>query len=608
MVLRKKPPLVVAVVALLLFLGGGAVTVWLLSGRGGVAETLPVGADVIPEDAVVALTLTSDGSQWRRLRQFGNEETRPQLDQLLTRWRNRLLVDHGLNFAADLAPWVGPEITLAILPDVNPANPEDTVAPIPAPETALGQNLLVVIPIEDANRAQTSFGDRLALAELDENPYRGVTINQVEASQGAPLYAAVLNPSTAILSREISLVLRSIDTFKGGSSLAELPGFTQAFEHIDETSPFARLYLDFPAAVQTLSTLSDPPLSARTLNAFETPRGLGGVVRLSNRGIQLQAVSWLETGGPIFATGNPADQMPQRFPDGTLMMVSGGNFQQFWEDFQSGQQLTSLLPFAAQDLANGLQTATGLSLDNDFLPWMGGEFGIGLLPPPHGETTVPENGSAESDAPPPLPNPALAVVIEVSDPQTANATFDQLDKVMENRYRFSVSALDLGGVAITQWTSPFESLSLSYGWLDENVLFFAVGDGVADLMAPEPSQPLGTHPLFQATTGAAPRPNNGHFFLNLEALAQANDNLLLPPVPEAGFIDSGVIEAIGVTATILNDRQVQYDIEATLERGSRPGPLPSPLAPSQSNPNGDSVPDENPPAEVAPSETSPSDQ
>jgi len=575
MVLRKKPPLMIAFVAALLFIGGGAMTVWFMARRGGVAETLPVGANVIPSDAVLTLSFTSDGGQWRRLRQFGTDTTRPQLDQALARWRHRLLTNNGLNFETDLAPWIGSEITLAVLPEINPANPGAPPEPIPDPETALSRNVLVVIPIADAGRAQAGLGDQLELAELNENPYRGITINQINRPQETPLYAAVLNPSTAILSGELSLLLRSIDTCKGGKSLADIAGFTRAFEHIDAQNAFARLYLDLPSAVQTLSSVSDPPIPASTLNTFETPRGIGGVVQLSNRGLDLQAVSWLEPGGQVFATGNPADQMPQRFPADTLLMVSGGNFQQFWEDFEGGRQLSSLFPFQSEDLSISLQTATGLSLDNDFLPWMSGEFGVGMLVPPPAVAANPDTPEATVN----VPNPALAVMVETTDREAAIETFDRLNAIMETRYRFAVDALDLGGVAVTRWTSPFNGLTMTYGWLEGNVLFFGVGAGIANLVVPEPPQALGTNALFQTTTGAAPRPNNGHFFINLTALGQAENSLLLPPLPEQGLINSDALEAIGVTATVLNDRQVQYDIQAALTRGSRPGPLPSPLAP-----------------------------
>ena len=50
--------------------------------------------------------------------------------------------------------------------------------------------------------------------------------------------------------------------------------------------------------------------------------------------------------------------------------------------------------------------------------------------------------------------------------------------------------------------------------------------------------------------------------------------LLLPPLPEDGLITSDAIEAIGVTATPLADRQMRYDLFIALSRGDFPGPLP----------------------------------
>ncbi|HEY9737457.1 MAG TPA: hypothetical protein V6D06_14285, partial [Trichocoleus sp.] len=42
-----------------------------------------------------------------------------------------------------------------------------------------------------------------------------------------------------------------------------------------------------------------------------------------------------------------------------------------------------------------------------------------------------------------------------------------------------------------------------------------------------------------------------------------------------GVVASKAIEGIGVTATALGERQVRYDLFVALNRGERPGPLPS---------------------------------
>ncbi len=574
----KKPPLPLIIAAAVLFTAGGALSVWVATRRGQLARTLPAGSNAIPADALVVLALSSDETEWRRLRQFGTEATQAQFDQLLVQWRDRLLANQDLNFAEDIQPWVGPEITLALLP--TEAEASSLPPSIPAPELALGSNIVAVVPIADANRAQSALGNRLGEADLAEaDPYRGITLQQIDGQGEAPLYAAVLDGSTAVLSPQLPLLKRSIDAYRGQDSLVSRPEVGRALAQITETQPIARFYIDVPALAQTVAEAADPPIDPTRLRAFQTQRGLVGAIAVKNRGVALQGVSWLEPGSSTFATGNRADQMPQRLPIGALVALSGGDFQQFWEDFQAGEQFSALLPVQAEDLALGLQSATGLSLDENFLPWMAGEFALGVLTPPNAPDDA--TGGAET---PPLPNPALVLMVKASDREAATATFEQLDAVMASRYRFAVDAVDLGGVPVTRWTAPFDSLVMAYGWLEGDIAFFTVGEGIAELVAPSPSRALGVNALFQTTTGEAPRPNNGHFFVNLEALADVENNLLLPPLPQAGLLSAEAIEAIGVTATVLSDRQVRYDITAALKRGDRPGPLPAPNSASPAAP------------------------
>ena len=203
-------------------------------------------------------------------------------------------------------------------------------------------------------------------------------------------------------------------------------------------------------------------------------------------------------------------------------------------------------------------------------------------------------------AAPPLPNPALVLMVKTNNREAATATFEQLDAVMENRYRFAVDAVDIGGIPVTRWTAPFDSLVMAYGWLEGDIAFFTVGEGIAELIAPSPGRSLGENALFQTTTGEAPRPNNGHFFANLEALVTVQNSLLLPPLPQEGLLSSEAIEALGVTATVLSDRQVRYDITVALKRGDRPGPLLTPNAAPNGAPNGAPA---TPPATQAPAKT-----
>jgi hypothetical protein len=61
-------------------------------------------------------------------------------------------------------------------------------------------------------------------------------------------------------------------------------------------------------------------------------------------------------------------------------MLSGGNLAQFWQDYAQGAESNPLTPIPPVNITAGLQATLGLDLEQDLLPWMGGEFSIALIP------------------------------------------------------------------------------------------------------------------------------------------------------------------------------------------------------------------------------------
>jgi len=57
---------------------------------------MPVGANIIPQDALLTLSL-SDSAQWQVLREFGTPQTQAELDKNLAQLRDRF---HSLPMAA----------------------------------------------------------------------------------------------------------------------------------------------------------------------------------------------------------------------------------------------------------------------------------------------------------------------------------------------------------------------------------------------------------------------------------------------------------------------------------------------------------------------------
>jgi hypothetical protein len=175
---------------------------------------------------------------------------------------------------------------------------------------------------------------------------------------------------------------------------------------------------------------------------------------------------------------------------------------------------------------------------------------------------------------------------QVSDRPLAEQTFAQLDDVVQSRYRFQVNSSQREEITVTEWVSPFQSTRLAHGWLDPAVAFLTVGADTTAALVPPPERPLTSAPLFQLLMGRGSSGHDGHFYLNLDALVQGGDNLFLPRIPpEAqGWVQA--LRGVGVTVTVLDERQLRYDLAVALKQGDRPGPLssaPPPSTPTESD-------------------------
>ena len=572
MVLAKKPPLIVTIGTALLLISGGVMVYWSIQWRSAKARGLPTGVKAVPESAVAAVSLSTDADQWRRLRQFGTSETQASFDQQLANWRDRWLTTYDISFNQDIKPWVGAEVTLAWLPDAGTdiTTPPNTSFPFDL------QRRILLLPIADPDAAQTA-AESLPTATEDtpQLEYRGVTltaymptVDAPESATAEPIWMGVLGTQLVLVAETEAVAKQAIDAYKGGKSLADQSGYRRSFEHIGIPQPFGRLYFSVPAVTQMLSQTSQPPLPSPIIESFQESRGVAATINIASQGLQIKSTSWLGSNSDrSYVDTNVAAQLPQYLPQDTLMMASGGNFQQFWEDLSAKQNWGALTALNPDNLSLALQGSTGLTLENDLLPWMAGEFAIALVPP---RDDTPEDNDDTL-----LPNPGLVTLVQVSDRTQSEQTFSQLDTVVKDRYRFSILKEPAGKTELVKWVSPFQSVSLSRGWLDNNIALFTVGSETEDAIVPKPRRPLTTAPLFQLTTADAPTLNSGYFYLNVEALIQTDDNLFLPTLSLENQGVLRAIQAFGVTATVIDEQRLRYDLYLALKRGNRPGPLPS---------------------------------
>jgi hypothetical protein len=571
---KKRPALLLLSGAAIALIAGGIGAYWLLARRlpaGG----LPVGTDVIPQTALMTLSFSTDEGQWRDLRQFGTPETQESLNQTLADLRDRLLTANGFDYERDIQPWVGDEITVAFLSPSQPAEDSESEPPILEPQQS-PQSAVMILPIADPAQAQQI----LAAPRPEQNTtpterdYQGVQIREFEGTD-ATYSAAVLDNRLVVIATEDEAIEQVIDTSKGEASVAQTPGYGQAQRQISAPQPFARLYVNAPAARAIATAGSPQALPPQNLTPLQNNRGIAATVNLEPEGLRFQGIAWLDPEGELtYQVENGSDTMPSLLPAETLMMASGGNLQRFWQDYSQRADGNAISPISPNNLRTVLQELTGLNLDEDLIAWMGGEFSLSVIEIP---------ASAEPAAPG-LAGAGVLMMVQASDRAAADATLTQLDEVMSDRYRFQVEETSVEGQPVIRWTSPLSGLTITRGWLEGDVAFLAFGENLAQTILPQPETALADTDLYKQTIDPEFDPNNGHFFVDVDRLLSEDSPVPVPNLPPANEAFVQAIRTIGVTAAIRDKYSTRYEVHVRLEKAGDPGELPPPATPSPPSP------------------------
>jgi len=572
---------------------GGYLGYRLAQGPGAGPAELPVGSELLPQDAVMAVTVTTNEAQWRRLRSFGTLQSRSQFDNQLVRWRDRFLTANGLDYQRDIRPWVGDEITLAFLPldsetPPAPAPSPDSEAPSPEaspdevpPEATSDQAnelidpdqplpLVAVLPIADAGRAQQLLGQPSTAAgqQVETREYQGFTIRQVDGEGDQDYAATVLDGEYAVVSNQPEALERVIDTYQGGPALRELGGYREAIANSTLAQPFLRMYFNGPEVRQVVAANTTQPVPLLALTPIQRNQGVTASLGIESQGLRILGASWLEPDSDTrYTVSNDAGEVPSQLPDETVLLLSGGNLRQFWEGYRQQAIATPANPLNPGTLEQGIFRTTGLDWNEDFLSWMDGEFALALIPlaTPTGMSQV-----------------GVALLAQTSDRAAAEASFEELDTVMSDRYQFRINPIEIDGQSLVNWVSPFGSLTVTHGWLDDNTAVLALGAGTVNTFLPTPDNTLQDNALFRSTRSEELTAHNGRVFIDMEGLRSFGGSLPLPPFPEGISGAVNAVEQIGLTSAMASDRTTRFDLYLHIRREGEALPLPPPNAGSPS--------------------------
>jgi len=553
----KASPLLLPIGGTVALIVGGGIAFWALTHPNFAPGTFPIGSTVIPEDALMVLSTTTEPEQWQQLRAFGTQKSQELLDQNIAQVRDRFLFDNGLDYERDIQPWVGREASFALLSPQGETEPPANGAPVRLPNP---QPVLLVLPIQDAAKAREVLGKSRDGQQWTKRTYKDVEIQEGQVGKAnKTLVIAVLDGKLVVVANSPRAIEQAIETYKDRKSIATLPGYGNALGQIQTGPRFSTLYLNLPAMAQQggRTVRPDPKKDTPT-------QGWAMTTTLQNDGIQMKSVLWLKPDSQTkFSTDNNAKTMATRLPADSIMTLAGGSLKQFWTDYSRGYATNPIKLLDPASFKQEVRGAIGMDLEQDFANWMDGEFSLALLPVASGSS--------------PLNPVGVTMMVQASDRRAAEKALTQLDETMARKYNFKIEPNEVANQDVILWKMPNGETSVTRGWLDDNIAFLTLGGSVAETFLPRPTNPLTNQPMFKQVTSDAKTAKSGEMFIDLEKVATYKDlPLLRSPLSNLFWIEA--IRSIGITTANTSDRTIRYDAIVLLKKGATPGVLPSPTA------------------------------
>ena len=542
----KKSSFLIPVIGTAVILAGGIAAYIYL--KGNTDSSIPLGsAKLVPKTALMATYIDTNPESWHKLQQFGTPEAQKLVTKGLQDFNQQILNDSNISYEADIKPWVG-GVMIAVLPPDEKKTPSTNLG-LPEP------NILLVVGIKD-KIAALKFANKLKVAQNitpKESDYKGEKIIETK-DQGQPKYTTILNNDHLLLTANKQTVEKAIDTYKGEPSFANKEGASDLLSKgVDVKNSLAQIYVpDYANMVQKLNSQSKQ-LPPQALTQIKQVKSLVAGVGVDDAGLRLKTTVNLDPQLNKFEYQTTSAKIVGQFPSETFALVSGKGISKTWQTFVQQSQDYPELNQVIHQARTQLKT-TQIDLDKDIFGWMNGEFGLGAVKSNQGLLARVGFGGA--------------LVLDTSDRKTAEATLTKLDNLAKQQ-SLNIAQKNIGGKNITEWQIPLQGALVSHGWLDNDTVFIALGEPIAETLANRQGTALDQSDTFKTVTGSLQTPNGGYFYLDMDKTTDiikhlsAQSQLLTPDT--TAILTS--IRGVGVTVNSPSKSITQMEMLFSLKPG-----------------------------------------
>ncbi len=374
----------------------------------------PAAAMFVPKQApgMVSLLVKPDRLEAFRLAVAAPGERRRARAELET-IKQTLLAGQGVDYDADVKPWLGDEITVAVTSadiDRDSAN-------------GLQPGYLLAAATQDPQRAKEFlqvFWQKRAIAgtNLIFEQYSGVNLIYGGAKQGtgtgngetgqqpksADSTASDVSPepatpastlTSAVVGDRFVLFTNSPKVLRDAINNVQAPDLSlsssRVYRQALERLPDRQIGVTFVNLPQLGRWLGNSELTGKTTADGKDARLFDSLVaglELSRQGV-LAETALLAAPGQTLAATQPALTQPvdalQFLPAGTPVAASGQNLHQLWAELTSGLSNYGVLSALLNQPIATLEGRWGVTFADDLVNWVDREFALGLVPQPTGD-------------------------------------------------------------------------------------------------------------------------------------------------------------------------------------------------------------------------------
>lgn len=500
--------LAIALTTLLTLVGAAVVAGYLLVFAVGTDRA----AGAVPSDATAYVTVylqPSTGQKMNLATLLGHVPgfaDAAGLDQKLHEISGRFLGQAGIDYEADVRPWIGNQVSLAVRPGARLADPVDVLLLLSVKDPALATAAL--------DRIATSRG----LVATSE-PYQGQPVSVAEGAAWAMLEDLV------VVANDRALLEDALDAeFGRRASLADTASYAAAMRRL-AADHLAAAYLD-------LLRVADAADAGDQLVGYST---VSAALLVEPDGIHLRATAPFDDDAApaeareAFAVATEPSSLAEWMPTETQAAVVFFRLHQLLVAAEAGLAGQP----GGQEMVNALSQlralaafALGINLDDDLLPLFDAEAGLAL----HDLTTA---------------TPAGQLFLRPLDPEAAAAALARMREAIV-AHGGTATDQDADGTAVTTIEIP-QVTSLSWA-ISDGVIVAGLGfeDVAAALAARTAGQTLAEGERYDAAWDLAGDRGGNEAFVDIGAIADASDDALGTTGDARDILFS--IGALGLTA------------------------------------------------------------